>query len=96
MPLQVSGSCPESGPARGWVGICRVIVSVAVAMFAGCAGPTETSRINMSGFSPAFKQGYADGCESAGARAQRRNASRYKTESDYMMGWNDGYSACRR
>jgi len=67
-----------------------------IALLAGCAGPTETSRINMSGFSAGFKQGYSDGCESVSTRAQRRNESRYKTDSDYMMGWNDGYSACRR
>jgi len=72
-------------------------VSVAL-LAAGCADApgTRTNPINMSGFSAGFKQGYSDGCESASTRAQRRNESRYKTESDYMMGWNDGYSACRR
>jgi len=63
-------------------------------LLVGCAG--GTAPVNLGGFSPAFKQGYIDGCESAGALSQRRDAPRYKTEPEYMQGWNDGYSACRR
>lgn len=66
-------------------------------LLAGCAATEPKARhVNQGGYSEAFKQGYAEGCESAGARSQRRNEARYKTEADYMMGWNDGYSACRR
>jgi hypothetical protein len=65
------------------------------ALLAGCAGsPAATGPVNLSGFSPAFRQGYADGCESAGSSGTRRNERRYKTESEYMQGWNDGYSVC--
>jgi hypothetical protein len=60
----------------------------------GCAG--GTAPVNLVGFSPAFKQGYTDGCESAGAMSQRRDEARYKAESEYMQGWNDGYSVCSR
>lgn len=70
-----------------------------VLLLAGCAAVPEgprTSRVNLSGYSEPFKQGYAEGCESAGNRGQRRNEARYKTEVDYMMGWNDGFSACRK
>jgi hypothetical protein len=63
-------------------------------LLVGCAGGTPP--VNLGGFSPAFKQGYTDGCESAGAVSQRRDETRYKAEADYMQGWNDGYSACRR
>ena len=55
-----------------------------------------TAPVNLSGYSPSFRQGYSDGCDSAGSRSQRRNENRYKTESDYMMGWNDGFSVCQR
>jgi hypothetical protein len=55
-----------------------------------------TAPVNLSGYSPSFKQGYADGCNSAESRSQRRNESRYKSETDYMMGWNDGFSICQR
>jgi hypothetical protein len=64
------------------------------ALLAGCAG--DTAPVNLVGFSPSFKQGYTDGCESAGALRQRRDEARYKAEADYMQGWNDGYSVCSR
>ena len=70
-----------------------------LALLAGCGGSApgrKPEAVNLSGYSPSFKQGYAEGCESAHARAQRRDESRYKTEADYMMGWNDGYSVCHR
>jgi hypothetical protein len=63
-------------------------------LLVGCAG--GTAPVNLGGFSPAFKQGYTDGCESAGAVSQRRDEARYKTESEYMQGWNDGYSICAK
>jgi hypothetical protein len=44
----------------------------------------------------AFKQGYVDGCDSAGSRDQRRDEGRYKSDRDYLLGWNDGYAICRR
>lgn len=71
-------------------------------LLVGCAGGPGSkpapapAPVNLSGYSAAFKEGYAAGCESAGSRSQRRNESRYKTEADYMMGWNDGYSGCQR
>ena len=62
----------------------------------GAPGGGAGQQVNQSGYSQSFKQGYAEGCESAGARSQRRDESRYKTEADYMMGWNDGFSVCQR
>jgi hypothetical protein len=68
-----------------------------VALLAGCAATEPRARlVNQSGYSDSFRQGYTEGCESAGGRSQRRNEGRYKTEADYMMGWNDGFSACRK
>jgi hypothetical protein len=70
-------------------------------LLAGCgplqppASPPAAARVNLGGFPPAFKDGYADGCESAGTRRQRRYEARYRTEADYMRGWNDGFSACQ-
>ncbi len=73
------------------------VVALAAGLVAGCGSAPEPKArvVNQSGYSDTFKQGYSEGCESAGGR-QRRNESRYKTEVDYMIGWNDGYSACRR
>jgi len=76
----------------------KILSGCALALLAACGtAPEPKARVvNQSGYSETFRQGYADGCDSAGARSQRRDESRYKTEADYMMGWNDGYSACRR
>ena len=78
----------------------------AAALLAGCettgarssASPPATSapkaqapRFNLTGYSAAFKQGYADAC----ATPRKRNAERFKTDNDYSMGWQDGQSACR-
>ena len=57
--------------------------------------PTRVPDLNLSGFSAAFREGYVDGCES-GRERMRRDESRYKNDLDYVMGWNDGYSLCRR
>ena len=71
-------------------------------LMAGCASleqpqpPPAAARVNLTGFPPSFKDGYADGCESASAHRQRRHEARYKNEDDYKRGWNDGFSACRR
>lgn len=74
-----------------------VTLALLMALMAGCASPPPPAvQVNLSGFSPSFKQGYADGCESASSLNTRRDEGRYKTEAEYMMGWNDGYSACRR
>lgn len=85
----------------------REVVCAAVLMailMVGCANQKEgasrpapaPASVNLSGYSATFKEGYAEGCESAGSRTQRRNEGRYKTESDYMVGWNDGHAACGR
>lgn len=68
------------------------------ALLAGCTATSEPKppQINLGGYSESFKLGYAEGCESAGARRQRRNDGRYNTEADYMIGWNDGFNICAK
>lgn len=79
----------------------------ATALIAGCAGwqqqqqqqqsqplPPE-QRVNQTGYSSAFRQGYADGCNSVQS-ARRRNEQRYQSDTNYMMGWNDGFSICSK
>jgi hypothetical protein len=70
-----------------------------LALLAACGTVHEGGEarvVNLTGFSASFRQGYSEGCNSAGTRNQRRDESRYRTEADYMRGWNDGFSACRR
>jgi len=90
--MQAAKRLPTSRAARA--GLRLVRVALGATLLVGCAG--GTAPVNLGGFSPAFKQGYTDGCESAGALSQRRDEARYKSESDYMQGWNDGYSVCSR
>jgi hypothetical protein len=70
-----------------------------LAALAGCAAAVPEPKpapVYLGGFSAAFKDGYAAGCESAGAQRPRRQESRYKTDDQYKRGWNDGFSACGR
>jgi hypothetical protein len=68
---------------------------LAALLLAGCCSPpAQKPRFNLAGYSPAFRQGHADGCSSAEG-AQRRDERRFREDADYMMGWNDGRSACR-
>ena len=70
------------------------------ALISGCASdgagaPVSTKaapqRYNLTGYSAAFKQGYTDAC----ATPRRRSEERFKSDSDYQMGWSDGSSICR-
>jgi hypothetical protein len=68
-----------------------------VLLLAAC-GTSSTQnqkpRFNLAGYSATFKQGHADGCASASGR-QRRDERLFRDNADYMMGWNDGRSACK-
>jgi hypothetical protein len=50
---------------------------------------------NLTGYPPAVRDGYIDGCESAkGTSYARKDVSRM-SDPQYSMGWNDGYSICK-
>jgi|SRR5690349_2602034 hypothetical protein len=63
------------------------------------AGPPPASTrpvYNLTGYSPAFKDGYIDGCEtSKKTRYGAKDERRFSADAQYKMGWNDGYSVCR-
>lgn len=51
---------------------------------------------NLTGYPPAVREGYIDGCESAKRTPYaRKDAARMSSDPQYSMGWNDGYSICR-
>jgi hypothetical protein len=52
-------------------------------------------NVNLSGFPLPYRQGYADGCASAGAREQK-DAARYAADANYRTGWIDGRAICGR
>jgi len=52
---------------------------------------------NLTGYPPAVRDGYIDGCETArGSRYGRKDAKRIAAEPQYKMGWDDGFSICQR
>jgi hypothetical protein len=52
---------------------------------------------NLAGYPPAVKEGYVDGCESAkGSEWGRKDTKRFAADGQYSMGWNDGYSICKK
>lgn len=74
------------------------------ALLAGCASrslrpgaddPAQvTNSINLSGFPPEYKRGFAAGCESA-KDASGQSARRPKGEASFVQGWQDGLDYCR-
>jgi hypothetical protein len=64
-----------------------------------CGGqPTVTPAappVNLSGFPPAFREGYADGCNTARGSA-KQDAARMKTDGSYAQGYQDGLTGCKK
>jgi hypothetical protein len=57
------------------------------------AAPKPT--YNLTGYPPAVRDGYIDGCESAKRSGYaRKDAARFGSDPQYQMGWNDGFSIC--
>ena len=67
----------------------------------GAAAPTPANveppppGVNLSGFPLPYRQGYADGCASAGG-AERKDATRFAADGNYRTGWQDGRAMCRK
>ena len=52
---------------------------------------------NLTGYPPAVRDGYIDGCESAKKTTYaRKDAKRMSDDPQYSMGWNDGFSICKK
>jgi len=72
---------------------------VLIGMLAGCVNPVapQAHPVNLAGFPPSFKDGYADGCQSARAvTGSRRDEKRFAADRQYASGWRDGFDACNR
>lgn len=58
--------------------------------------PSTRPTYNLAGYPPAFKDGYIDGCETAKRTSYGfKDKQRFSADSQYRMGWNDGFSLCR-
>ena len=53
-----------------------------------------TNSINLSGFPPEYKRGFAAGCENA-KDASSRSAQHPKGDASFVQGWQDGVDYCR-
>lgn len=52
---------------------------------------------NLTGYPPAARDGYIDGCETARESDYgRKDENRFAADPRYRMGWNDGFSICSR
>ena len=84
----------------------RLISTIATAalLMSACASPQSQSQsqsqseqpdYNLSGYPPAFRDGYVDGCDSTRQPASTvRDEGRFKTDSTYATGWRDGFDMC--
>ena len=52
-------------------------------------------NVNLSGFPLPYRQGYADGCATAGGSA-RKDAARFAADGNYRTGWQDGRAICAK
>ncbi|HEY3638364.1 MAG TPA: hypothetical protein VGK90_09445 [Rhizomicrobium sp.] len=77
----------------------RFVPFAALALLAGCTMFGGNSKLRNS---PAFKEGYEDGCEAAtdqGADLRDRivgDKDRLQSDEAYRAGYNSGVSMCRR
>jgi hypothetical protein len=79
------------------------VSSLLFACVAGCASPAlragaddpahVTSSINLSGFPPEYKRGFAAGCENA-RTASGHPGQGPKTNASFAQGWQDGVDYC--
>jgi hypothetical protein len=69
------------------------------ALLTSCA--TEGQRLMNEGASPAYAQGFDDGCSSGKKSAGdmfsqfHKNVQEFQHNQDYRQGWNDGHEECR-
>lgn len=50
--------------------------------------------VNLQGFPLAYRQGFGDGCSTARGTA-RKDVTRFGSEGNYRVGWQDGAAQCR-
>ena len=76
-----------------------ISILVLVMVLAGCASQKE--MMLKEGYPPAYAEGYEDGCGSGNNAAGsvldafKKDVSRYKRDSTYRQGWDDGFKQCK-
>lgn len=92
--MNVSADLARPGPLAG------LLFSLALAACSALpgAGPakSEPPPVNLSGYPPAFRHGFNDGCASAKSYSERKDATRFKSDELYAQGWRDGKDICAK
>jgi len=84
----------------------KALIAIATAaLLMGCGTDAVSGRVAAQ--SPAYQQGWRDGCESGLYRRDvkysgtpqasdrfTRNEERFRTDHEYARGWNDGEESC--
>jgi hypothetical protein len=64
---------------------------------AACTPAKKEANVNLTGYPPAFRAGYLDGCDTSKRTSGRtRDEERFKHDSQYASGWRDGNDICTR
>jgi hypothetical protein len=79
-------------------GLALVTLAASVVQLSGCATPGGTA--DAVGRTPAYADGYKDGCASGRASHggmfdfEKKNTSRFDSDKQYAQGWTDAFQKC--
>ena len=75
----------------------KYFVLITTALIFACTPAKKEINVNLSGYPPAFRSGYMDGCESSKrASGQNKDLDRFNHDPQYASGWRDGYDICTK
>ncbi len=80
-------------------GCQRLVVLITLLALAACTSQRE--GLIQQGATPAYADGYVDGCDSgkqaggAGRAEAKKDANRYTSDSDYAKGWDEALKKCQ-
>ena len=86
------------GPMNGTLAVGVATLLVAVAQLSSCASQSGAPRAQDR--SPAYSEGFGDGCASGRASRgslanwERKNVSRFDSDKQYAQGWSDAFDQC--
>ena len=75
----------------------KILLLLAAGIIGACAPAKKDANVNLAGYSPSFRTGYGDGCESSKRTGgQIRDEERFKHDAQYALGWRDGFDICAK
>jgi hypothetical protein len=95
MRIAARGSHGRGLPGGRWPLAGLLLLLSACAQQPPVKPKASAPPINLSGYSPAFRQGFEEGCDTARGN-MRRNEQRYTQDGQYARGWDDGRAICAK